>query len=119
VVTGNYKYRLKQIDYDGGFAFSETIKIKIPINNYFLSQNYPNPANPTTNILYSVPFQSMVKINLYSVRGEVVKEILDEEKQRGIYSINVDLSNYASGIYFYRMITNKGFLDVKKMILLK
>ena len=112
-------YRLKQLDYDGSFTYTKIIEIEIPVNNFSLSQNFPNPANPSTNILYSVPVQTEVKINLYSVNGEIVKQILNEKKDKGIYNITVNLNELATGVYFYRMITSNGYSYVRKLILLK
>ncbi|MFN3873931.1 MAG: T9SS type A sorting domain-containing protein, partial [Ignavibacterium sp.] len=68
---------------------------------------------------FSIPDKTIVKVNLYSVTGELKKELLNEEKERGIYQLEVDLSNYASGIYFYRMTTTSGFTATKKLIILK
>ncbi|MCL6494339.1 MAG: T9SS type A sorting domain-containing protein [Ignavibacterium sp.] len=112
-------YKLKQVDLDGSFKFSEIISIKILIKDFELKQNFPNPANPTTNISFSIPQRSFVKINLYSSNGELVQQIINEEKEKGIYSIEINLSNLASGVYFYRMITNTGYHSTKKLILLK
>ena len=112
-------YRLKQVDYDGSFLYSQIIEIKIPIPSFVLSQNFPNPANPSTDISFSIPTKTRVQINLYSVSGELVKEILNEEKVKGIYNENVDLSNLATGVYFYRMTADNGFSIVKKLILIK
>ena len=119
-LIGNHLfYKLKQIDLDGSFSFSEIIRIEIQINNYSLSQNYPNPSNPKTRITFSIAEKTNIKINLYSITGEIIKELVDEEKENGIYQIDVDLKNYSSGMYFYRMTTNSGYTATKKLILLK
>lgn len=112
-------YKLKQIDFNGSFNYSEIIKVEGPVTNFSLSQNYPNPANPITNISFTIPQNSFVKINLYSINGELVKKIINEEKEPGIFSIVINLSNLSSGVYFYRMITNSGFHSTKKLIILK
>ena len=119
LIGNHFFYKLKQIDFDGSYSFSEIIKVEIQINNYSLSQNYPNPANPKTRITFSIPEKTIVKINLYSITGELIKELMDEEKENGIYQIDVDLNNYSSGMYFYRMTTNSGYTATKKLILLK
>jgi len=119
LIGNHFFYKLKQIDFDGSYSFSEIIKVEIQINNYSLSQNYPNPANPKTRITFSIPEKTIVKINLYSITGELIKELIDEEKENGIYQIDVDLNNYSSGMYFYRMTTNRGYTATKKLILLK
>jgi len=56
---------------------------------------------------------------LYSINGELLKEILNEQKDKGIYTLAVNLSDLATGVYFYRMTTDKGYSNVKKLILLK
>jgi photosystem II stability/assembly factor-like uncharacterized protein len=114
-----FYYKLKQIDYDGSYEFSEIVSIDIFIDNYFLYQNYPNPANPTTSITFSIPQKTNVKIEFYQITGEKIKEIINEEKDKGIYKIDINLSNYASGIYFYKMITKSGYTATKKIVLIK
>ena len=112
-------YRLKQLDFNGSFIYSKVVSITIPIIDFSLLQNFPNPANPSTNISFSVPTTTIVEINLYSISGELVKELINEEKEKGRYNFDINLSYLASGIYFYRMTTSKGYSNVKKLILLK
>jgi hypothetical protein len=105
-----------------------TIKYSIPvglINNtgtipsyYNLSQSYPNPFNPVTSISYSIPRAGHVELKIYNVLGEETAVLVNEMKQPGIYKVNFDASNYASGVYFYR-ITSGDFTDVKKMVVIK
>lgn len=118
--SGVYCYRLKQTDFNSTFIYSKEIKIYFSILLEFkLFQNYPNPANPIANISFTLPQKSFVEINLYSINGELVKQILNEEKEKGIYNLEVKLNDFASGVYFYKMTTDKGFYDVKKLVLLK
>jgi len=118
--NGSFQYRLKQIDFDGSFKFSKIVEVVTSLpNKYSLSQNYPNPANPSTNISFNVPEQTKVKINLYSINGEFVKEIFNEEKEKGLYNITINLNDLATGVYFYSIITDKGYSNVRKLILLK
>ncbi|MCH7517297.1 MAG: S8 family serine peptidase, partial [Bacteroidetes bacterium] len=78
LLAGRIYYRLKQLDLDGGFAFSNEIIVEItPLSDYQLFQNYPNPFNPNTIIKYSVLLQSKIKIALYDIIGKEV-EILFE-----------------------------------------
>ncbi|MBL1153575.1 MAG: T9SS type A sorting domain-containing protein [Ignavibacteriota bacterium] len=114
-----FYYKLKQIDYNGSYEFSEIVTIDIYINNYSLFQNYPNPANPTTTITFSIPQKTEIKMELFSIAGEKIKDILNEEKDKGIYKIDINLSNYASGIYFYQMSTKSGYTATKKITLIK
>lgn len=85
---------------------------------YSLSENYPNPFNPTTTINYIVPKQSFISITIYNSLGKEVGVIVNENKSAGNYSVEFDASKLASGIYFYQLKTS-GFIQTKKMILLK
>lgn len=88
------------------------------INNYSLSQNYPNPFNPETKIQFSIPKNGLVKIVVYDLLGQEVKELVNEFKQQGSYGVSFNGANLSSGIYFYKMITDD-FVETKKMILVK
>ncbi|MCX7610171.1 MAG: M28 family peptidase [Ignavibacterium sp.] len=116
---GTYYYRLKQIDFDGSFVYSQEIKVDLtsPIN-YNLSQNYPNPFNPNTMIKFQIPVDAFVSIKVFDVLGNEVKTLVNEFKQAGFYEIEFDGSELSSGIYFYKLKT-ENFNDVKKMILIK
>jgi len=86
--------------------------------SFRLSQNYPNPFNPVTRIKYSVPVQSSVKLILYDVLGKEVKTIVNEVKPAGEYIYDLNASSLSSGVYFYKLEAD-GFIDTKRMILLK
>jgi hypothetical protein len=83
-----------------------------------LEQNYPNPFNPSTNIKYQIPSTNFVTLKVYDVLGREVATLVNEVKQPGTYAVPFDGSGMASGIYFYKLQTG-GFVDVKRMILLK
>jgi|GEM_PF-4779042 len=85
---------------------------------YTISQNFPNPFNPTTNISYSISQSSKVSIIVYDVVGRIITTLVNEEKSIGSYSIEFDGSNLSSGMYFYQMKVND-FVETKKMLLLK
>ncbi len=87
-------------------------------NNYSLSQNFPNPFNPVTQINYSILKSENVKLYVFDVLGKVVKIICNEKKSAGSHTVEFNASKLASGIYFYRLETDN-FKDTKKMILLK
>lgn len=101
----------------------QPISSEIP-DSYKLYQNYPNPFNPVTNIKFEIPNDDNVIIKIYDIRGREVFSI-SEYKKAGSYEVQFDGSNFASGIYFYKMVvgdnTNNGdvFTDTKKMVLLK
>lgn len=83
-----------------------------------LKQNYPNPFNPITTIEYQVSNSSLVTIKVYDLIGREVAILVNEVKQPGNYQVNFDSGNFASGVYFYKMIAGD-FSSVKKMNLLK
>jgi hypothetical protein len=94
-----------------------------PIGNitptqYNLSQNYPNPFNPTTKINFSLPKSGLVTLKIYNILGQEVNTLMNEVKSAGVYSVDFNASNLASGIYFYA-IKSGDFTDVKKMSLIK
>ena len=85
---------------------------------YQLSQNYPNPFNPSTTIEYYLPEQADVNVTIYDALGNELEVLFSGSNSAGTHSLNWNASNYASGIYFYRL--NAGtFNQVKKMLLLK
>lgn len=95
------------------------------INNFSLSQNYPNPFNPITTILFTIPnllqngnAQLETKLIIYDVLGREVKILINEVKSPGTYEVKFDASQFASGVYLYRL-TNGSFSQTKKMMLIK
>lgn len=118
--TGNYIYRLKQIDYNGNFGYhdlSHEVVIGIPAK-YSLAQNYPNPFNPVTQINYELPITNYVSLKVYDIQGREVAQLVNEVKDAGYYSVQFDAKNLSSGMYFYKLTTDK-FSDVKKMVIVK
>ncbi|MCB9258582.1 MAG: T9SS type A sorting domain-containing protein [Ignavibacteriales bacterium] len=117
-----FAYRLKQIDIDGTFEYSDVIEVEVLPTKYELFQNYPNPFNPSTNIKFSLPEDAKVNINIYNVLGERVASVLSEELKAGFHQIdfNSNSAGYqlSSGVYLYT-IESKNFSQVKKMILMK
>jgi len=85
---------------------------------YDLAQNYPNPFNPTTKIEYSLPDASRVRISVYNNLGQEVINLVDDYQSIGKYIVEFNAHNLPSGIYFYRIQSDK-FTAVKKMMLLK
>ncbi len=89
--------------------------------HFSLNQNYPNPFNPLTTIEFELSLPSTVSIDIYDVLGRRIAVLSDEmEWDEGLHELTFDGSNFASGIYFYRILVNRGeFQQVKKMVLLK
>ena len=101
--------------------------IEIP-SVYTLEQNYPNPFNPSTQIKFSLPVISNVKIVVYNLIGEVVREIVNTELNSGVHTVQWNSEDesgkrVSSGVYFYELRANeidgKQFNQVMKMVLLK
>jgi len=113
-----FKYRLKQIDNDGTYEYSDEIEIEIIPVEFALYQNYPNPFNPTTKIRYQLPQESKVIIKIYDILGSEVITLLNEKKEPGVYEIEFNAQHLSSGTYIYRIIAGS-FVETKKMILMK
>ena len=88
------------------------------IFNYFLSNNYPNPFNPSTAIDYSIMSTGLVTLKVYDIIGNEVASLVNEMQEAGSYTIKFDASNLPSGIYFYTLASGS-FMNTKKLILLK
>ena len=115
-----YSYRLKQIDYNGNYIYSNHVYISANLkpDNYILRQNYPNPFNPSTRIEYSIPNAGRVVLKVYDVLGNEVMTLVDGYKSAGKYTVSFNGEGLASGIYIYEMRAGN-FLARNKMILLK
>ena len=123
--TGKYQYRLKMIDNDGSFQYSQIVETEVAVpKNFDLSQNYPNPFNPSTKINYSIPSDSKVILEVFSINGEKIVQLVNENQSAGFYTVNFVNKNISSGVYFYHLIavdkaTGNNFSSIKKMLLLK
>jgi len=120
VNSGNYHYRLKQIDYNGNYKYYELaneVIVGVP-GKFTLSQNYPNPFNPTTKINYELPANNFVTLKIFDITGREVKELVNEMQSPGYYTLNFNTEGIASGTYFYKL-TAGNFSDVKKMVVVK
>src|SRR5690554_1820797 len=117
---GNYYYRLKQINNDGTFEYSNAVSINVgTISDYYLTQNFPNPFNPETKIKFSVKERSKSSLIVYDVLGNEVQKLFDDFAEPDkIYEINFNGSGLSSGVYYYRFISGNSS-EIKKMILLK
>jgi hypothetical protein len=119
VASGNYTYRLKQIDFNGTFEYSDAVEVEVTAPLEFtLEQNYPNPFNPGTVIKYSIPENGFVTLVVYNLLGEKVASLVNGVQDAGRYEISFDASNLASGIYVYSLKSGS-FNSVKKMLLMK
>ena len=119
VASGEYTYRLKQIDFDGSFEYSDEVNVDVTAPLEFaLDQNYPNPFNPSTVIKYSIPTDGFVTLDVYNLLGEKVASLVNSVQKAGRYELTFDASKFASGVYVYSLRSGS-FNAVKKMILMK
>jgi hypothetical protein len=124
VAYGKYFYRLKQIDYDGSYEYSNVIEVDVrSLDKFTLEQNYPNPFNPSTTIKYEIPDRapndnSFVTLKIYDVLGSEVTSLVNQNQKPGTYEVTWDASGHSSGVYYYQLQAGS-FISVKKMILLR
>lgn len=123
-VTGtSFKYRLKQIDFDGTFEYSKEVEVDLNVKDFNLYQNYPNPFNPSTKIKFSVPQDGMVTVKVYNMLGQEIVTLFADNASAGVHTLNwngkdasgIDVS---SGSYICKM-TAGNFIQSNKMILIK
>ncbi|HZW39967.1 MAG TPA: T9SS type A sorting domain-containing protein [Ignavibacteriaceae bacterium] len=122
-----YYYRLKQIDTNGSFKYSDTIAVNYLTSvedeqtqnyNFKLFQNYPNPFNPETNISFQILESSKVKLLVYNSLGQLIKILLDDDLETGYHRFKFSAKNLSSGVYFYQLIVGENTLT-RTMILIK
>ncbi len=108
------------VDYLGNLAGVVGIEQDYPalISDFKLYQNYPNPFNPTTAISYRLPAFSFVSLKVYDLSGREITTLVNEREKAGEHIVQWNASNFASGIYYYK-IQAADFQEVKKMVLLK
>lgn len=127
------------VDYNTGNAEADTIEFLITDNKsvyltkqfilqysvpteYKLGQNYPNPFNPATKIRYSIPNVgsglALTELKVYDILGNEVATLVNEQKEPGYYEVEFNASNYASGVYIYRLQAGS-YVSTKKMMVLK
>ncbi|MCX7833430.1 MAG: T9SS type A sorting domain-containing protein [Ignavibacteria bacterium] len=102
---------------NGGTSTIKSLSNSLP-SEYLLKQNYPNPFNNLTKFEFHIPESADIKLIIYDLLGREIMSIVDESLQAGIYIVDFDASNLASGVYLYRLLSDK-FSDVKLMVLIK
>ena len=111
-------YRLKQIDFNGAFAYSDIVEVNYSPENYSLSQNYPNPFNPNTGINFTLARSTFVELKVFNVLGNEVATLVNNIVSAGKHQVTFDASTLPSGVYLYT-IKSGDFTETKKMILMK
>jgi hypothetical protein len=124
VNSGTYFYKLKQIDFDGSFTYSDIAEVEVSLpTDFSLEQNYPNPFNPATTLEFSLPADAQVKIRVYNLVAEKVAEVTNKDYTAGNHKIEFNASQLTSGVYLYRIdavdVSGKIYNSVRKMTLLK
>ncbi len=117
-LSGKYLFRLKQIDIDGSYKYSNEVEAEIQPGEYTLEQNYPNPFNPSTKIKFNIPMTEKVKIEVFNAVGNKVTTLLNGLKEAGSHEVQFEAENLASGVYFYK-ISVGNFIQIKKMVLIR
>ena len=100
---------------------TNSVYVELPENlptEFLLSNNYPNPFNPTTNINYSIPVSGNISLKVYNILGQEIATLFEGYKQPGNYEVTFNGAGLASGVYFYQLKT-ENFVKIKKLMLLK
>lgn len=126
-IEGVVKYRLKQIDMDGTFEYSQIVEVNFTQPKEFtLHQNYPNPFNPVTEIHFDLPVESNVNLVVFNSLGEKVATLINNVESAGSHKVSFDAASLTSGIYLYQITSspvgaNSGqpLRQIKKMLLLR
>ena len=120
LAPGRYAFRLKQVDYDGAFAYSPEVEVAVGLPGAFeLSAAYPNPFNPQTQFTLTVATAQHVRVEVYDVLGKQVAMLFDGELPAGTpQTLRFDASGLSSGVYVYRAV-GETFVATRQAMLLK
>ena len=119
LTDGKYFYRLKQVDYNGSYEYSDVIEVDVrSLAEYSLEQNHPNPFNPATTIGYVLKEKCNAKLTLLNAIGEEMAVLVNEAQDKGFHKVDFNAANLPSEVYFYRLQAGN-FVQTRKMILLK
>lgn len=119
--SGKYSYRLKQMDFNGTFEYSQVVEVLLTPSEFKMYNNYPNPFNPSTIIAYELPTDAFVTLKVYNTTGEQVAELVNEYQVTGKYNKSFNTSSVSSslpsGIYFAELRANEKVQRIKMMLL--
>ena len=102
--SGHVFYRLKQLDFDGTTSYSDVVALDVSgPSQYTLHDNYPNPFNPSTTIVYDIPVESHVELSIFDAQGRLVEVLVNQTQRTGQYTVAFEPDNLVTGIYFYRL----------------
>ena len=118
-IEGKLYYRLKQVDFDGSYNYSNVIEVNgVSVSTLQLEQNYPNPFNPATTIQYQLGNDGFVSLKVFNSVGEEVALLINEFQKGGSHQIIFNAENLPSGMYVYQL-SSGNYVESKKMILLR
>jgi hypothetical protein len=121
-LSGMNHYRLKQLDFNGSYTYTNIIDLDAQPGSFSLEQNYPNPFNPTTTIRYQITSPGKVVLKVYDLTGREAAVLVNESQEAGKYSVEFNASSgscrFASGVYVYKLFANN-YTAAKKLVLLK
>ena len=118
-IAGTYHYRLKQIDFDGSYDYSNELSVDFkPQFSFSLEQNYPNPFNPSTLIHYSIPQEGIITLTVYNSLGQTVKVLVNEVKEAGNHDVVFNASTLSSGVCYYTLSWGNQ-IQTKKLLYIK
>jgi hypothetical protein len=109
-------YRLRQVDIDGTTSHSEVVRVERSPDEFELQKAFPNPARTQATIRYDIPRPQRVRLELYDVTGRLVRTVVNVQKVVGRQEVTLNVSNLASGMYFYRLSTGNTSETRKLMI---
>lgn len=119
VASGANYYRLRQVDFDGQFEYSDVIEVAVTAPDKFrLSQNFPNPFNSSTMISFTIPERANVEITVYDITGKTVFVLTNKSFEAGSYNIPFNAGSLPSGSYYYKMTAGQ-YTSVQKLVVLK
>lgn len=112
-------YRLKQINKDGTTDYSSLVKLgKGQVETFTIKQNFPNPFNPKTTIIFELYQDSYVEVTVYNLEGQEIKKLFEGNLNKGEHQLTFDASNLPSGVYLYN-ISTPDYNQTRKMIFTK
>jgi len=116
--SGATSYRLKQVDFNGNYEYSDVVTVSSVITKTELYQNSPNPFNPSTKISFSLAETGKVNVSVYNVIGQKVADLVNQTMESGVHNVDFNASNLPSGLYIYRLET-PNYSKTMKMMLIK
>ncbi len=118
LAAGRYGFRLKQVDFDGTFEYSDVVYIALMPEQYALQQNYPNPFNPQTNIAFQLPVARKVTLEVFDLLGRSVSVLVDGFLEAGDHAVTFNAADLPNGTYMYRLTAGE-FVEMRSMVFLK